>query len=171
VQGRTTFWATLVATGAVSLALITGAQGAAERGSYASVQVACAGNGQKMRCYHRETRRRAGLPLLRDNRRLDRAALLKKKRIVRCRRITHEPCGEPFERPFRLAGYLPWPGSWIVGENLAWGWDTPWAAFQALMRSPTHRANILRRAFRELGVWQRRSPWGRFWVLEYGHRW
>ena len=24
---------------------------------------------------------------------------------------------------------------------------------------------------REIGVWQGRSPWGSFWVLEYGHRW
>jgi uncharacterized protein YkwD len=124
-----------------------------------------------MVCYHRQIRKRAGLPPLRVSRLLQRAALLKERRMVRCHRVTHEPCGEAFERPFTLAGYLPWRGSWIVGENLAWGWGSPWEAFQGLMHSPAHRANILRRSFRDIGVWQGRSPWGPLWVLEYGHRW
>ena len=124
-----------------------------------------------MVCYHRETRLRSGLRALRESRDLDRAAMLKARRILRCRRIAHEPCGTPFERSFRRAGYLPWGGSWVIGENLAWGWGSPWEAFIGLMRSPTHRANILRRSFREVGIWQGRSPWGPLWVLEYGHRW
>jgi uncharacterized protein YkwD len=154
-----------------TLVLLGGAEGAHVHVWYASAEAACQGSSHKMLCYHREARRRAGLPLLRENGRLDRAALLKQRRIVRCRRITHEPCGDPFDRPFSLAGYLPWRGSWVIGENLAWGWGSPWGAFQGLMRSPAHRANILRRSFRELGVRQSRSPWGLLWVLEYGHRW
>lgn len=165
------FWAVALAAGLASLVLLAGAQGAETRASYANVQAACAGSSKKMLCYHSQIRRRSGLPLLRGNRKLNRAALLKERRIVRCRRITHEPCGEAFDRAFRLAGYLPWGGSWVVGENLAWGWQSSWEAFQGLMRSPTHRANILRRSYREIGVWQGRSPWGPLWVLEYGHRW
>jgi uncharacterized protein YkwD len=164
----TGFWAAGATTGLASLVLLTGAQGAPAQ---SSVRAACASSTRKMLCYHRQVRQRAGLPLLRASRRLDRAALLKERRIVRCRRVTHEPCGEPFDRPFTLAGYLPWRGSWIVGENLAWGWGSSWEAFQGLMHSPTHRANILRRSFRDIGVWQGRSPWGLLWVLEYGHRW
>jgi uncharacterized protein YkwD len=156
---------------AAALVLLAGAQGASARESSATVRAACAGSDDKMLCYHRQVRQRAGLPPLRGSRVLARAALLKARRMLRCRRLTHEPCGDPFERPFKLAGYIPRYGSWIVGENLAWGWETPWHAFQGLMRSPTHRANILRRSFRELGVWQGRSPWGPLWVLEYGRRW
>jgi uncharacterized protein YkwD len=153
------------------LAVFSTVQPASARASDSRIEAACARSAQKMLCYHRLVRQRVGLPPLRANGRLDRAALAKERRMRHCRRLAHEPCGESFERSFRLAGYLPWPGSWIVGENLAWGWESPWEAFQALMRSPAHRANILRRSFRELGVWQGRSPWGPLWVLEYGHRW
>jgi uncharacterized protein YkwD len=161
----------LAVAGTAALLLLPSTQGAPGRTSYSSVQAACANASAKMLCYHRQTRRQAGLRTLSRNLRLDRAARLKERRIIRCHRITHQPCGDSFDRQFGLAGYLPWPGSWIVGENLAWGYGTPWEAFQGLMHSPTHRANILRRSFRELGVAQSGSPWGPLWVLEYGHRW
>jgi uncharacterized protein YkwD len=121
-----------------------------------------------MVCYHLQARRQFGLAPLRRSSRLDRAARLKADRIVRCHRFTHEPCGDSFVRPFRLVGYVPWRGGWFVGENLAYGFQTPWAAFQALMHSPKHRENILAGTFREIGVSERQSPWGPLWVLEYG---
>jgi len=123
-----------------------------------------------MVCYHQQVRRKAGQPALRRSSLLERAAALKIRRIIQCRRVTHEPCGEAFDRPFALVGYLRW-GSFVIGENLAWGWGSPWEAFDALMHSSSHRANVLRRGFRELGVAQTRSPWGPLWVVEYGHRW
>jgi hypothetical protein len=45
--------------------------------------------------------------------------------------------------------------SWTVGENLVWGngpLSTPQALVTAWMNSPPHRENLLRPAFRELGV-------------------
>jgi uncharacterized protein YkwD len=74
-------------------------------------------------------------------------------------------------RPFYTARYVAADGSAIVGENLAWGWSTAWIAFDALMHSPSHRANILDTDFRDVGVHvTRRSPWGPLWVIHYGRR-
>ena len=44
---------------------------------------------------------------------------------------------------------------WAYGENIAWGADwrgSPAAIVEAWMDSPPHRANILNRSFREVGV-------------------
>ena len=124
-----------------------------------------------MVCYHVRTRIQAGLAKLHRSARLDQAARLKAVRIIHCHRFTHYPCGDSFLRPFRQAGYVPWRGGWAVGENLACGWVTPWGAFRGLMRSPTHRENILDRSFRDIGVAMAPSLWGPLWVVEYGRRW
>jgi uncharacterized protein YkwD len=53
----------------------------------------------------------------------------------------------------RAAGYSL-PGAW-VGENLHWGTEanaTPVKAVEGWMKSPGHRANILRPEFTEVGV-------------------
>jgi uncharacterized protein YkwD len=164
------FRAAAVVAGLTFLVVLANASGAAGRTS-ADVRVACAGSSVKMVCYHVQMRRQSGLAPLRRSYRLDRAARLKADRMIRCHRFTHEPCGDSFVRTFRLAGYVPWRGGWAVGENLASGWETPWGAFQGLMHSPTHRANILDRSFREIGVSARQSPWGPLWVVEYGRHW
>ncbi len=55
----------------------------------------------------------------------------------------------------RSARYLRGARGWTVGENIAWGsWDyaTPASIVDGWMHSPGHRANILHRAFREIGV-------------------
>jgi uncharacterized protein YkwD len=139
---------------------------------YASVRSACPGNGPStMVCYHRRVRALAHVVKLRRNRRLDRSAALKATRIVRCRQHRHNPCGDAWVRPFYTARYVAAGGSAVVGENLAWGWSTAWTAFDALMHSPSHRANILDPDFRDVGVRvTARSPWGRLWVIHYGRR-
>jgi uncharacterized protein YkwD len=144
---------------------------AAADGWYASVRTACRGNANVMLCYHSRTRALAGLPKLRPSRILERSAALKAARIVRCKQHRHSPCGDAWVRPFYAAGYVPTRGRTVVGENLAWGWSSPWEAFDALMHSPTHRANILDPDFRDVGVRVvRRSPWGPLYVLHYGRR-
>jgi uncharacterized protein YkwD len=55
----------------------------------------------------------------------------------------------------RSAGYGSGDTGWQVGENIAWGsgtFSTPTAVVQSWMNSPGHRANILRRAYREAGL-------------------
>jgi uncharacterized protein YkwD len=138
---------------------------------YASARTACRGKANVMLCYHSRTRALAGLPKLRRSRVLQHSAALKAARIVRCRQHRHSPCGDAWVRPFYSAGYVPIHGRTVVGENLAWGWSTPWEAFDALMHSPSHRANILDIDFRDVGVRVvQRSPWGPLYVLHYGRR-
>ena len=55
----------------------------------------------------------------------------------------------------RAAHYLTGTHGWTVGENIAWGsWDyaTPKETVSGWMHSPPHRANILNRSFREIGI-------------------
>jgi uncharacterized protein YkwD len=125
-----------------------------------------------MRCLVNATRRRAGLPTLRRNRTLDRAARLKAGRIAACGQFTHEPCGAPFTAAFRAAG---WRGA-TMGENLAYGtsWKgSPRAVLVAWMQSPGHRANLLRRSFRLQGLAVRTVALrgvgnARLWVNAFG---
>jgi uncharacterized protein YkwD len=139
---------------------------------YAGARAGCPREGTRaMVCYHRRARVIAHVHTLRRDHRLDRSAALKSVRIVRCRQHRHSPCGETWYRPFYKAGYVPRGGGAVVGENLAWGWPTAWAAFEALMRSPRHRSNILDSDFRDVGArLVRRSPWGPLWVIHYGRR-
>jgi uncharacterized protein YkwD len=158
----------LVAVAVISPALAPG-PAKADRW-YSSVRSACRHKVSTMLCYHVRTRALAHLPKLRRSVRLHDSARLKAVRIVRCGEHRHDPCGDEFVKPFYTAGYLP-AGSWTVGENLAWGWKNAWQAFDALMHSPSHRANILDPRFRDFGVRAvRRSPWGLLWVLHYGSR-
>jgi uncharacterized protein YkwD len=53
------------------------------------------------------------------------------------------------------SGYVRPNRGWLVGENLEWGTgslSTPRGAMKAWMNSPEHRANILQRGYREMGV-------------------
>jgi uncharacterized protein YkwD len=55
----------------------------------------------------------------------------------------------------RSAHYLKGARGWTVGENIAWGsfdWATPASIVDSWMHSPPHRANILNRRFREIGI-------------------
>lgn len=58
----------------------------------------------------------------------------------------------------------------ILGENLAGGQRTPKQVVEAWMDSPTHRANILNKDFRELGVvyyYQSNSKFKHYWVQHF----
>ena len=168
-QGRS-LWA-VVAAGVAALVLLPSTFATARTPPQADAAAACAGPVEQMLCYHERVRRRYGLAPLRRSAALDASARLKGDRILRCRVFAHQPCGDSFIRTFRLAGYLPWPGGWIIGENLASGFLTPWGAFEGFMHSPHHRANILNREFRQIGIYQSSSPWGPLWVVEFGNRW
>ena len=58
--------------------------------------------------------------------------------------------------------------SWSAwGENVAVGYGTPRAVMRAWMHSPGHRANILSRRFRHIGVGVRRSGDGPiYWTMD-----
>jgi len=107
-------------------------------------------------CLHNQIRAERDLPALRESKRLRKAALGHSKDMVRDRFFEHTtPEGLTMVDRILRAKYVREDDGWALGENLAWGTGslgTPRGAVQAWMDSPGHRANILKRAYRELGV-------------------
>ena len=110
---------------------------------------------QSVLCLLNAQRAARGLRPLKMNRRLSRAALAHAKNMVTRHYFSHNgPDGTPLSR-IRKAGYIPRVGLWTVGENLAWGTGISASAGQimtAWMNSPEHKANILTRSYKEIGI-------------------
>lgn len=56
------------------------------------------------------------------------------------------------------------------GENIAAGQESPESAISSWSRSPGHRANLLNRDFREIGVgkaYSEKSEYGTYWVQDF----
>ena len=78
--------------------------------------------------------------------------------MARYRSLTHNPS---LARALALHGSPDWT---TYGENIAWQ-SSGYGAdhmFRGYMSSPAHRANILNRSFRYVGIWSKRSS-GRRW--------
>jgi uncharacterized protein YkwD len=107
-------------------------------------------------CLHNQIRAKRDLPLLHEHKRLRRAALGHSRDMVRDRYFDHTtPEGVTMVDRILRAGYVREAQGWALGENLEWGTGslaTPRGAVDAWMKSPGHRANVLRRSYRELGV-------------------
>lgn len=107
-------------------------------------------------CMVNRVRRRAGLRPLRVNRCLDRLADRHARDMVARRYFAHSSAGgRSLAQRARTFGYRARGRGWLVGENLAWGTGRASRArwvVRAWMRSPSHRRNILTRAFRDVGV-------------------
>jgi uncharacterized protein YkwD len=108
-------------------------------------------------CLINAERRRRGLPRLRFNRRLAKAAVRHARDMARHDYFAHDSRdGRNFVDRIRRSGYIRRSsGGWALGENLAWGSGSlasPRAIVRAWMNSPGHRSNILNRRFREIGV-------------------
>jgi uncharacterized protein YkwD len=111
---------------------------------------------------------------VRSNGHLNRSSLLKADAVRRCG-FSHTPCGMSFSRTFRRAGYLP---ALAFGENLAWGQadlGSPVSTLSTWLHSPPHRANLLGRGWRDLGIaYERGHMFGydgvSLWVMQFGRR-
>ena len=107
-------------------------------------------------CLHNQIRAEHGLPVLRENKKLRKAALGHSRNMVSKQFFAHTtPKGVTMVDRILKARYVREDQGWALGENLAWGtgsYATPRGAVQAWMESPGHRANLLKRAYRELGV-------------------
>jgi uncharacterized protein YkwD len=107
-------------------------------------------------CVLNAHRARHDLGALALNRKLSTAARGHSRAMVRERFFSHDsPNGASFVDRIRATGYLEDARSWGVGENIAYGSggrSTPRSIGRAWMNSPGHRANILSRSFREIGI-------------------
>jgi uncharacterized protein YkwD len=96
-------------------------------------------------------RRKRGLPSLKSDAKLRRAAAGHSRDMVRRRYFDHTtPSGKTPGDRARAAGY-----NWsTVGENIAWGggrFATPRSIVRMWMNSPGHKANILGSSYRDAG--------------------
>jgi uncharacterized protein YkwD len=129
---------------------------------------------QAMACMTDFARQRTGLGDLFPADSLGRSAGDKSGDILRCDDFSHFACGREFTYWMAEAGYTSAP-CWRVGENLAWGSNehgTVRSIFEAWMRSPGHRENILG-DFAEIGISVRVGPLGgapgtRVWAQHFG---
>ena len=107
-------------------------------------------------CSLNAQRDRYGLPALKLNKRLSKAARAHARDMVRRRYFAHDSLGGgTFVDRIRRSGYLRGASSWSVGENLAWGShrrSAPRAITEMWMNSPGHRVNVLSSSFREVGI-------------------
>jgi uncharacterized protein YkwD len=107
-------------------------------------------------CVLNAARARHGLSALRLNGKLSTAARRHSRAMVRERFFSHDsPNGITFVDRIRAAGYLEGAQSWSLGENIAYGSSsrsTPRSIGRSWMNSPGHRANILSRGFRQIGI-------------------
>ncbi len=107
-------------------------------------------------CLHNAERARHGLPRLSESPRLRRAAKRHSSHMVDARFFDHtSPSGTTMLDRIRRTGYTSGARGWSLGENIAWGSGRLATASQiqrAWMKSPGHRANILQRSFRQIGI-------------------
>jgi uncharacterized protein YkwD len=107
-------------------------------------------------CLHNQIRAERGLPVLRENGRLRNAALAHSQDMVERGYFEHTaPGGVSMVDRIMAARYASRNVGWALGENLAWGTGrlaTPRLIMRAWMDSPGHRANVVKRAYREIGI-------------------
>jgi uncharacterized protein YkwD len=149
-----------------------------------AVAAACAGSTtsagnahaqlEAMYCGVNVVRRAYHLGVVRGNGPLNRSSGIKANAVRQCG-FSHTPCGMSFARTFQRAGYLP---ARAFAENLAWGQaelGSPLHTLGLWLNSPPHRANLLARQWRDLGIAvQRGRMFGRdgvsLWVMQFGRR-
>jgi uncharacterized protein YkwD len=108
-------------------------------------------------CLVNAERTKRGLVSLTSNAQLGKAAQNYSRAMVRERFFDHvSPGGSTLlSRVRRGTAYLRGARNYALGENIAWGsgeYATPQETVQAWMESAGHRANILNRRFRHIGV-------------------
>ena len=102
-------------------------------------------------CLINRQRTTRGIRGLRRNTRLDLASARHARSMAARNFFEHGN----FVGRIRSAKYLQGARGWRLGENIAWGsgaLGTPAEIVDAWMHSPGHRANILNRGFREIGI-------------------
>ncbi len=107
-------------------------------------------------CLHNQIRAQNNLPLLKDNAKLRKAAAGHSSDMVGEGYFDHSSTnGDSFVDRIIGAGYAKRNDGWSLGENLAWGTgdlSSAQGVMDAWMASAGHKANILKKAYREVGI-------------------
>ena len=107
-------------------------------------------------CLLNKQRRAHRMRRLRVSKRLGHAARGHSAEMAARNYFSHNSrSGASFLDRIRRAGYLRHARRWSVGENIAWGTgrlSTPRSIVRAWMHSPGHRANILKRSYKHIGI-------------------
>jgi len=107
-------------------------------------------------CLHNEERAQCGLCALRADTRLRRAAVGHSGEMVEESYFAHDSRdGSDFVDRIVAARYVRRGDGYSLGENLAWGTgdlSTARGVVDAWMRSSAHRANLLKKGYRDIGV-------------------
>jgi uncharacterized protein YkwD len=115
-----------------------------------------AGTARVTLCLLNQERASRGLRKLRSDARLRRAADRHARDMVARRYFAHESkSGASFTTRIKRTGWTRSRRSWTVGENIGYGSGslaTPRSMVRGWMHSAGHRANILARQFRLIGV-------------------
>jgi uncharacterized protein YkwD len=157
---RTTIAGALLANLATAAAVLPGTATAAPGGCANAATAAAVAPAPAMseavRCLVNRTRAEHGLHALRSSERLQTAAERHGADMVQRRYFDHDsPGGRSVDDRVRSTGYLRGADDWALGEDLAWGTgelSSPAAIVQAWMKSPPHRAVILNRRYRDVGI-------------------
>ena len=102
-----------------------------------------------------QARRRARLRMLGNDQHLARFAGSRSAAMASDRRLSHSG----WEQALRRSGLT----DDVLGENVAYNYDTPEAVMSGWLKSPGHRANVLRPVFKRIGVGCVIDPRGRRW--------
>jgi uncharacterized protein YkwD len=107
-------------------------------------------------CLLNRARRQHHLRSLKRNSRLSLASERHARDMVRRGYFSHDSLGgSDFVSRIKRTSYLRSARNWQVGENIAWGSGeeaSPRSIVSMWMHSPGHRANILNRRFKEIGL-------------------
>jgi uncharacterized protein YkwD len=152
----------LVLLAATSAAALPAASAQASSGSCTIASVGAAGTNlptkaslstarRETLCLLNRERAQRGLRPLRLSTHLSQASVGHSRNMVRKGFFQHGN----FVARILNARYVTGRQAWSLGENIAWGagsLGTPAQTVRAWMRSPGHRANILSRRFRDIGI-------------------
>jgi uncharacterized protein YkwD len=107
-------------------------------------------------CLHNQIRAQNGLSALKENSKLRKAATGHSADMVGEGYFDHSSTnGDSFVDRIISAGYAKRNAGWTLGENLAWGTGDLSSAkgvMDAWMNSAGHKANILKRDYKEVGI-------------------
>jgi uncharacterized protein YkwD len=148
---------TIVGAVLASALLLAGPSSAAFACPYAGLTPASLTSeqaGLSVSCLVNKKRHNRGVPRLTWDARLQIAAENHSAAMDSEDFFSHTGDGTPIDR-VRASGYLAGAASWTVGEDLHWGTGaqgTPKATVNRWMASPSHRATMLSRGFRNIGV-------------------